>query len=184
MINSKSIAIKNADPLAMFAEIAEADFIQSSEKSFDNFSECRCAILHTDDQNSVSILLYLRGLSHILVPTKHLDEIQINWSCNGCLDGGVISHIRNSWSMCKVTIPSLIARETHFPFMYHCNNTDFANSSLPDENGIFVPIKGMNNSAIMEFLQHLTWKHDMKHTCQSYGISIPNSDEEWSILSF
>lgn len=185
MISSKSIAITNADPLAMFVEIARADFTQSSEKSFNNFSEARCAIIHSENNNSVSILLYLRGLAHILVPTKALHDIKVEWSCNGTLDGVEINHIKNSWRMCKVTIPSLSAENTHFPFYYHCNNTDFVDSDIADENGIFVPIKGKNNTATIQFLHNLTWEgSNMKCVCKSYGIPIPDSDEEWSILHF
>ncbi len=182
---SPSFGFTNADPLAMFAEIARADFTPSSERSFNNFSEARCAILNQENDNYISILLYLRGSAHVLVPTKVLHDIKIEWSCNGTLDGAEINHIKNSWRMCKLTIPSLIAGNTHFPFHYYCNNTDFVGSDIADENGIFVPIKGKTDTAITQFLHHLTWKsNNMKHTCEAHGIPIPHSDEEWSILHF
>jgi hypothetical protein len=185
MISPKSIVIKDADPLAMFAEIAEANFTPSSEKSFKNCSEARCAIVRSENDDFVSILLYLRGSSHVLIPTNVIKDIKIEWSCNGILDGAEINHIKNSWRMCKLRIPSLVSGNTHFPFHYYCNNTDFCGSDIPDENGIFVPIKGRTESAITEFLHHLTWEGScMKHTCASYGISIPHSDKEWSILHF
>lgn len=131
-----------------------------------NPSEVRIEKVPCESKDCISLLLYLRGISSIMVPEKFLSHINVNWKCHGTWDPSEESHMKNLWRLCQITLPA----DERIPLRVSCNNKAFDNN-LSDTNLIYVSASTMRAYLIADDPGLKTM------------VSLPKNEEEWITLN-